>query len=136
MRLLTYLACPYNHPDPAVRKARFEAATRAAVQLMWEGHTVFSPITHSHPMTEVSDTMAGALGWEFWKDFDTEYLKCSHTLVVLQIEGWDKSPGVRREIEIAEEMGMSIRYLDHEGGTNNERLRTTAVPVLREEGDA
>lgn len=35
-----YLAVPYTHPDPKVRRARFEAVTRAAGELMKRGHVV------------------------------------------------------------------------------------------------
>lgn len=47
---MIYLASPYSHPDPAVEELRFEAACEAACKLMQQGHHVFSPIAHTHPV--------------------------------------------------------------------------------------
>jgi len=45
---LIYLASPFSHPDPAVREQRFEAACRAAADLIRQGKSIFSPIAHSY----------------------------------------------------------------------------------------
>jgi hypothetical protein len=109
VRPLTYLACPYSHPDRAVRVARFEAANRAAAVLMQDGHKVFSPISHTHPIAEAGDLPKG---WDFWEAFDRAYLAISGKVVVLQIDGWDTSKGVAAEIQIAGEMGIPVEYVD------------------------
>lgn len=106
---LTYLACPYSHPDRAVRVARFEAANRAAGALMREGRIVFSPISHTHPIAEASDL---PLGWDFWEAFDRAYLAHSRLVVVLTIDGWRESKGVTAELAIAAELGIPVDYLD------------------------
>jgi hypothetical protein len=109
IRPLTYLACPYSHPDRAVRVARFDAANRAAGKLMREGHHVFSPISHTHPIAEVADL---PLGWEFWEGFDRAYLAHSWRVVVLMLDGWRESKGVTAEICIANEQGLPIEYIE------------------------
>ena len=108
MKPLTYLACPYSHEDARVREARFHSANRAAVDLLRHGHVVFSPISHSHPIAS-----AGGLprDWAFWERFDRAYLEMSRWLVVLTIEGWMLSTGVRAEIQIAGELGVKVAYL-------------------------
>lgn len=102
-RLLTYLACPYSHPDPLVRVRRFDAANQATVALIKEyGWNVFSPITHSHPLH-----LRGLAGdWAFWERMDTEYLECSTRIVVLRIPGWSQSVGVKAELKIANRLGL------------------------------
>lgn len=105
---MTYLACPYSHPDREVRVARFEAANRAADVLMKRGEMVFSPISHTHPIAEACDL---PLGWEFWRAFDHAYLAASKSLVILCIDGWRESVGVAGEIEIAIAMGLTVRYV-------------------------
>ncbi len=45
---MIYLASPYSHDDPAVRQERFDAACRAAAELVRQGKTVFRPVAHSH----------------------------------------------------------------------------------------
>ncbi len=106
---LTYLACPYSHPEADVRHGRFVNVTRAASWLMsHKDRNVFSPITHCHPMHQI----AGLRGdWPFWKRIDTQYLKMSRRLVVLIIPGWDKSVGVLAEIGIARRLGIPVLFL-------------------------
>jgi uncharacterized protein DUF1937 len=106
--MLTYLACPYSHPEASVRLERFEAVNRAAAKLMAEGEHIFSPISHTHPIA-----LAGALplGWEFWEAYDRAILRCCARVYVLQLDGWTESAGVRGELLIAEEFGLEVVYL-------------------------
>ena len=46
-----YLATAYNHNSELVRKLRFRMVNYAAAELMEQGHIVFSPISHSHPIS-------------------------------------------------------------------------------------
>jgi len=108
-RPLTYLACPYSHPDHAVRVARFEAANAATAALMLTGHFVFSPISHAHPIAEAHDL---PLGWDFREAFDRAFLSCCYRIIVLRLDGWEHSTGVTAEIRIAGEMGIPVEYMD------------------------
>lgn len=105
-RPLTYLACPYSHPDREMEEARYRVVTRAAAWLIKEKKfTVFSPITHSHPLREIGQLSGD---WKFWAPQDYDFLRVSCQLVVLQLEGWDLSTGVRAEINKAIETRMPI----------------------------
>jgi Domain of unknown function (DUF1937) len=103
-----YLASPYSHPERDIRVKRFETVARIAGQLMIEGHIVFSPICHTHPIAEFCDLPTG---WEFWERVDRAYLSKCKKLLVLQIPGWDTSIGIAAEIRIAQEIGIPIEYL-------------------------
>lgn len=104
---LVYLAVPYSHDDPDVRDMRFEAANRAASELMREGIYVFSPISHSHPIA-----MAGGLplGWDFWEGYDRAILANCSAVIVLTLDGWQESKGVQAEIGIAHDLGIPVSY--------------------------
>lgn len=106
---LIYLAVPYSHPDTSVRDQRFEAVNRVAARLMREGYHIFSPISHTHPIA-----MAGDLptGWDFWEKYDTAILQCCQKLIVLRLDGWQQSAGVRGEIAIAIGLEIPIEYID------------------------
>ena len=106
---MIYLATPYTHRDRAVMLARFRAVNKAAAALMSQGLHIFSPISHSHPIAE-----AGALPttWDFWEKYDREILKCCSQVIVLMLDGWKESKGVRAEIEIAESLGIGISYAE------------------------
>jgi len=107
-RQLVYLACPYSHPDRAVRAERFNAANKAAGVLMSHGFFAFSPISHTHPIAEECELPKG---WDFWQAFDRAYLANTRMLVVLCIDGWRESTGVTAEIAIAKELGIPITYM-------------------------
>jgi hypothetical protein len=103
-----YLACPYSHPNPRVRAFRFGMANRAAAKLILEGHTVFSPLSHSHPIAET-----GLIGPHdpTWYQQDAEFLRLCSELRVLQLSGWRESRGVLAEVEAADELRIPVGYL-------------------------
>jgi len=103
-----YLASPYSHNDPEVRQIRFHAACRKAAQLMRDGHCVFSPIAHSHPI----DLHFGAPeSGDFWKRQDIPVLRHAAKLVVLTLEGWQQSKGVAWEIALANELQIPVEFV-------------------------
>ena len=107
---LAYLAIPYSHPDPLIREERFRAVNRVAARLMAGGMHVFSPISHTHPIAVEGDLPRG---WEYWEAYDRVMLKACQKLIVLKLDGWDKSVGVAGEIAIAQELGIEVEYLEN-----------------------
>jgi len=105
---LTYLACPYSHENRAIRKFRFTAVSRAAGKLMEDGMIVFSPISHSHPIAEVSNL---PLTWDYWEKFCMAYMSHCNQMIVIMLEGWKESVGVTAEIEIANKLGIPVTYV-------------------------
>lgn len=103
---LVYLASPYSHPEAHIREFRFDAACKATVALIRQGHNVFSPIVHSHPL--VAHGMGGA--WSDWIKIDHDWISRCDEVVVLCLEGWTESVGVRAEIEYAKSIGKPVRY--------------------------
>lgn len=112
---LTYLACPYSHADAKVRAERFDAVNRAAGKLINEGLIIFSPISHSHPIAEVSNL---PLDFVFWDKFCTAYLMASRKVLVLTLPGWKESTGVTAEIDRAITLNIPVGYLPPDFGTD------------------
>lgn len=106
---MIYLASPYNHESAGVRQGRYLANVRALVSLVRAGRVAFSPIVHNHP---VASSEGFSSGWEFWKNVDTEFLRRSDRLVVLKLDGWQESVGVRAEMELAAELGLPVEYME------------------------
>jgi nucleoside 2-deoxyribosyltransferase len=104
---MIYLASPYSHPDPAVRERRFRAACSAAAFLLQAGHAVFSPIAHGHVLAE----HGLPTDWSFWQRYDHEHLERCDEVIVLMLNGWEESAGVRAEIRRAHELGKTVCYL-------------------------
>lgn len=111
MRKIIYLASPYTHSDKNVLDARCIAAQKATARLMLEGNIVFSPIAHSHG---VADHMPDAVrcDGDFWMEQDLPLLARCDEMVVLCLDGWRESSGVRQELAFATEKGIPVRYMD------------------------
>ncbi len=88
-----YLAIPYS----GMEESSFQQANEATVRLLKQGFNVFSPITHSHPLTRFN--LPGT--WEFWSKIDYQFLDwCDVCLVLIPKEGVEKvhaSTGVQAE---------------------------------------
>jgi hypothetical protein len=93
---LIYLATPYSHPDETVMESRFIMACRIAASMIDNGHFVFSPIVHSHPIAQTGEMKTS---WAAWQRFDIEMLKRCEWLIVVPMEGWKESKGIRAEVE-------------------------------------
>lgn len=104
---LYYLASPYTCSDPEVRRWRFEAACRAAAELISQGKIVFSPIAHSHVICQYGIP----LDWQYWQKHDRRYLEVCDEVIVLMLDGWQESVGVQAEIAIAWELGKPVSFL-------------------------
>ncbi len=98
-RPVWYLACPYAHANPAVRKARFKAICHDSAHYIDLGVTVFSPIAHTHPI-EVEGYIAAGLpapSADVWRDFDLPFMEMCIGCITVTLPGWEKSTGVEGE---------------------------------------
>jgi nucleoside 2-deoxyribosyltransferase len=111
IKRIIYLACPYTDPEATVREERFRLATEAAAALIKKGHVVFSPITMTHPIDVVLAGSSATLGSEFWVAFDEAFMDMCSEMMVLDIEGWDQSNGIRREMEYFKAQGKAVRLM-------------------------
>jgi len=106
-RKLYYLASPYTHKDPVIKKQRAEAVTETAVDLLHHGIFVFAPISYNEPWEKYN--LPG--DWNFWSEFDKTFVeRCDGGIIVLMLDGWNKSVGVTAEIEFAKSCGLPVYY--------------------------
>lgn len=100
-----YLAAPYS--DDPLRG--YVESSKAAARLMDAGNVVFSPLSHSHPISHHGklDPMDHA----FWLHQDLSWLRECDVLMVLQLPGWEISKGVRREIDYAGTLQIPVVFL-------------------------
>jgi len=106
---MIYLANPYSHPHPEVRRLRFEAASKAAAFYMSRGFIIFSPIAMTHPMS-LYGKLTGQ--WEFWRRFDCAFLDHCVAMWVLKLTGWDESVGIKGEIEFCHKINLPVKYIE------------------------
>jgi hypothetical protein len=95
---VAYIASPYSHPDAAVRAGRYEAALDFQVWCLASGIRVFSPIVHSHQAA-----LRGGLPTDaaFWRSFNLAMFTACDRMFFLKAEGWQRSEGMRLELEDA-----------------------------------
>lgn len=98
-----YLASPYSHPDPRVRRERYFAAQDCVTWMLARKIWVYSPIVHCHFMAIDHELPKDAT---FWREYNRVMLKSAVALWILQISGWMDSEGVYDEVESAEEFNL------------------------------
>ena len=101
-----YLACPYSHPEKKVREWRVKQADMKAAELMEQGNLVFSPLSHSHPIShhcEVDPT-----DHDFWLRQDLWILDICDEMHILCLDGWSSSMGIQTEIHRAVELMLPV----------------------------
>lgn len=94
-----------------VHETRYQSAIDVTAYLMKKGLVVYSPIVATHPVA-VKHKLP--LGSEYWLQFDEIILNKCDEIIVLTLDGWKESPGVQREIEIMQQLGKEVTYLDPE----------------------
>ena len=107
---MKYLACPYTHKNLYVRNTRFTTANQVAAILMQRGEIIFSPLSHSVPI----DNWVDNGDHDFWLRQDREFLNVCDELLVLTLDGWKSSFGVRWEIKYMTSKGKPVTYIDED----------------------
>lgn len=104
----TYLSIPYSHPDPSVCERRMTAFWKAAAELIKQGKHVVSPMT-------LEPALRAAPGvpydWAHWERYSLLMMGVSESLVVLTLDGWEQSTGVRGEIAEATRLGLPVEFM-------------------------
>jgi hypothetical protein len=106
--MILYIASPYSHPDRKVEQWRYEMVQEEVARLHGPDVYPYSPIVYTHVMAQRYDLPTEA---DYWKNHNEAFLRQSHKLIVLMLEDWDKSVGVRAEIAFAESLGIPVVYL-------------------------
>jgi hypothetical protein len=114
-RVKVYLATPYTHKSkiPFVSRViqwwRCRRITKITANLLLHRYNVFSPITHSHPISkyilERLDTHT------FWLDLDFDWIDCCDVLMVYPHNAAAKSFGVKKEIDYASKHQKPVYYI-------------------------
>jgi hypothetical protein len=106
---MIYLAVPYSHGDPEVREYRFKMANSVAGFMTAQGELVYSPISHTHA---IAIERKLPTDWEYWEKHNRQMMAICSKLVVLRLDGWKESVGVRAEIKLARELRIPVERVD------------------------
>ena len=109
-KILIYLASPYTHKDTKVCRRRYKQVSLSTIHLLQHGIHAFSPINYNGGPEWTRKKHQLPIEWHFWEVYDKNFLDRCDALVILTIDGWDKSVGVAAEIEYAKDLGMPVFY--------------------------
>lgn len=115
---MIYLASPYSHPDPDIRRGRAQIAAAVAAELTKRGHQVYSPIAYStflcrqYGISDGCDGIDGPNSHEYWLEHGLAMLRGAEQMWVLKLEGWEDSSGIAREMGEASKIGMQVQYIE------------------------
>lgn len=104
---LVYLAAPYTDPDSDVVEGRMRLLALCDAKLMEQGVHTMSPLL-KHLLRQHTRLPGD---WNYWGEYSKNALKRCDKMIVLMIDGWEKSFGVQGEIEIANELGISVEFV-------------------------
>ena len=112
-----YLATPYQWRGSnegliswIVRWWRYRKVTKIAAIWMEKGYNIFSPITHSHPISKFAD-----LSHAEWLEYDFQWIDACDELWVYCQPGWQTSDGVRQEVQYARNKNKEVIFLKRSG---------------------
>jgi hypothetical protein len=127
---LIYLASPYSSADPNTITRRVLDVQKATASLIEQGHLIFSPIVHSHPIHDiVSFSSVNGPTMSDWMKYDFAMIDKADELWVLMLDGWIESKGVAAEIEHAIKTNKPIAYISFPS------LTRTAVQYSKSQAD-
>jgi hypothetical protein len=109
---LIFISSPYTHENPEVVHENYLKVAKFAAELIKQGYVAFSPILYGHNAVRYQPDMP--TDWDFWKIFCLTFLSRSDEMIVYMMEGWDKSKGVKEEIQYAKDLGIEIIYREYE----------------------
>jgi len=109
---LNYLASPYSlngTADRGILRTRYEQNARCSLKLTMQGLNVYSPVVYHHAIQEVCGYVDRPTN--FWLELDFGILKLASGMFVLQLDEWQRSIGVKREIEFARENDIPVTFI-------------------------
>lgn len=103
-----FVAGPFNGVSDEIKEERVKTIKLYCVKLFTEGETPISALLMGLTFAEVGELPTDT---ETWIKFCEKMLKGCDELHVLMIAGWEKSSGVASEIEMANKLGIEIKYI-------------------------
>jgi|SRR6478609_148583 len=106
---MKYLAPPYGHPDPEVMKDRIKKIYSVFSEITAKGEKIICPTITNFFL----DTFGEAPDRETWRKRCDHLIERSTELVILTLDGWQESPGLRRDIALAESNNIPVTYINY-----------------------
>lgn len=139
--MLVYVAGPYTARLEDGSEDHARTAERMRIFCLCVGAMMGLGIKSASPLmmhlVRQHTTLPG--DWAYWGDYSMVMLKKCDAMVVLKIEGWEQSTGVKEEMLIAAENDVPIIFVDPKellGCTDNKDDGTILIKVSKIESSA
>lgn len=106
---LGYVLSPYSHPDPRVVQERLHLTRVAVAELVMRNYRVFSTVIHCHELCLVSNLGGDACTWIHYNRL---FMERSDYGIVLRIDGWGTSKGIRSEVDFFRQQGKPLLQVE------------------------
>jgi len=103
---MIYLASPYSHSDPLIRKTRFLLAEEFVAKNFPEH--IYSPVVHYHELS-LRHNIPG--DFATWQKINFDMIRRADEFWILDIPGWEDSVGVTAEAKFALDCGFRLRMV-------------------------
>lgn len=105
-----YLASPYTDKSELVMHDRYLKALEVTAHFQRAGITVYSPIVHNHDMAKRHSMPKDS---EFWEQHNENMLRVALIMYILELEGWEESKGIAKEIRMCGRHGITWRHIEY-----------------------
>lgn len=108
---LYYLAGPHKG-TPEQEAHRVETCLKLTVAFLSQGIYVFSPIVYSSKLIESLYYSSAQERRDILFPYLLDFLKVSKGMILVTMEGWKESWGVREELKFCQEKGIPVYRID------------------------
>ena len=106
-----YLASPYQGTEEE-QAYRLRMSLKVATAFLRQGICVFAPLVYDHENSKELNVSSLEQRREIFMPFLFNFLATSKGMIVLCLEGWEKSWGVRQELIYCRKNGISVYEMD------------------------
>lgn len=106
---MIFVSMPYSDPSKRVVNGRMAIYARKMAEYAQQGELVVGVLWNHFALEHIPGLKDD---WETWKRFSEDLLVRCQRLRIIRIDGWDRSEGVKGEIEFAKANGIPVEYID------------------------
>lgn len=104
---MIYIASPYSSVEKHQMVRNYTEVSILVSKLVKAGIPAISPITYGHTLLEFEDM---PVDFGFWNEFCISILSKSDIMMVYMLPGWERSKGVKAEIDFCEKNNIKVIY--------------------------
>jgi hypothetical protein len=104
-----YMGSPYSKYAAGLGQAHIDVCKEVA-RYIQAGVPVYSPIAHTHPVAIYGGV--DPLDHSIWLPADRPMMDAAHGLIVLKMEGWGESFGLKYEVRVFTDAKKPIIYAE------------------------